>query len=104
MQFFFSGHYIDDYNGLYTALDFFNVDYWTGNPSRYIHFKNTNEMFLYYFPLDGETEGVWYLTDNENLLYDYGGNMYSCSTYMCLFYQAIVLNIEPDIDPNMFSY
>jgi len=64
MNILLSGHIIDDYNGIYTALDYFYVNPW-GIESRYIHFKNNNDMFLYYLALEGETVGVWGLHDSE---------------------------------------
>ena len=64
MQFLFSEHFNDDYNGIYTALDYLYVDD-NGIESRYIHFKNINEMFLYFKLKDGLTYGYWYLIDKE---------------------------------------
>ena len=59
MDFIFSGHPIFTYNGLYTALDHsYNIDF--------IHFKNTNGMYLYYAPTDGGSYGEWKLHDSED--------------------------------------
>jgi len=57
MHFTFSGHLIDLFNGEYTALD-----YLYNSETPYIHFRNNNGMYLYYYPMDatdGDTIGVW---------------------------------------------
>jgi len=62
MQFTFSGHSVDMFNGEYTALDYsYNIDY--------IHFKNNNGMYLHYLPYwpnYDESSGYWKLHDSED--------------------------------------
>ena len=64
MQFTFSGHYYEEiYNGVYTALD-----YLYNSETRFIHFRNTNGMYLFFYSFgdEFETYGSWFLNYNEN--------------------------------------
>ena len=60
----FSGHPDDLYNGEYIAHDYLYMIW--GYPSPFVHFRNTNGMYLYYYPFDGENKGYWNLNDNES--------------------------------------
>ena len=61
MHLTFSGHPNDLYNGEYEALD-----YLYNSETPYTYFKNSNGMYLYYYPDFGESYGEWRLNDSED--------------------------------------
>ena len=81
MHFTFSEHPNELYNGQYEALD-----YLYNSEKPYTYFRNNNDVYLYYYPLNGESIGYWYLHDSEEYNYHNGGLMSDCRSYMCLFY------------------
>jgi len=80
-----SGHPEEIFNGIYTALDYFYDAY---VQTRHIYFKNNNNMYLYYYPIDGEAYGYWrlHLIENPFIQSNSGGEMKYCFSYMCLYY------------------
>jgi len=60
MELTISGHPLEEVNGVYIALDYLYNDGLYS--SKYIYFKNSNdEIYLYYWPLNGEANGYWRL-------------------------------------------
>ena len=90
MELTISEHPDEQYNGVYIALDNLYSDDWYS--SKYIHFRNSNGMYLYYWPINEEANGHWILNGLEFQYIDLnnGGEMKYCFSYSCLYYQGII--------------